>query len=115
MVNKEQFEEICNKYGLDSKRLIKNNENIIKKANYADICYVLDYLIGTLKIFPSNIEKCPSILYLNVEAIKGNVFYRPAKEIDDIVKVCKANEIKITGSIFQRNAKQLKESKVSGR
>ena len=72
MVNKEQFEEICNKYGLDSKRLIKNNENIIKKANYADICYVLDYLIGTLKIFPSNIEKCPSILYLNVEAIKEN-------------------------------------------
>ena len=54
MVNKEQFEEICNKYRLDSKRLIKNNENIIKKANYADICYVLDYLIGTLKIFPSN-------------------------------------------------------------
>lgn len=23
MVNKEQFEEICNKYGLDNKRLIK--------------------------------------------------------------------------------------------
>lgn len=23
MINKEQFEEICNKYGLDSKRLIK--------------------------------------------------------------------------------------------
>ena len=30
MVNREQFEEICNRYGLDSKKLIKNNEN----ANY---------------------------------------------------------------------------------
>ncbi len=31
MVNREQFEEICNRYGLDSKKLIKNNENVLKK------------------------------------------------------------------------------------
>ena len=29
MVNREQFEEICNKYGLDSKKLIKNNEKLL--------------------------------------------------------------------------------------
>ena len=29
MVNREQFEEICNRYGLDSKKLIKNNENVL--------------------------------------------------------------------------------------
>ena len=32
MVNREQFEEICNKYGLDSKKLIKNNE-LMKENN----------------------------------------------------------------------------------
>ena len=34
MVNREQFEEICNKYGLDSKKLIKNNENVLEKTDY---------------------------------------------------------------------------------
>ena len=29
MVNRKQFEEICNKYGLDSKKLIKNNEKLL--------------------------------------------------------------------------------------
>ena len=43
MVNREQFEEICNKYGLDSKKLIKNNENVLEKADYNSICYVLDF------------------------------------------------------------------------
>ena len=65
MVNREQFEEICNRYGLDSKKLIKNNENVLEKADYNSICYVLDFLRDTLKVTPNNIEKCPSILYLN--------------------------------------------------
>ena len=30
MVNREQFEEICNRYGLDIKKLIKNNENVLE-------------------------------------------------------------------------------------
>ena len=59
MVNRKQFEEICNKYGLDSKKLIKNNENVLEKADYNSICYVLDFLRDTLKVTPNNIEKCP--------------------------------------------------------
>ena len=50
MVNREQLREICDKYGLDSKKIIKNNENVIEKADYTSICYVLDYLKDTLKI-----------------------------------------------------------------
>ena len=82
MVNREQFEEICNKYGLDSKKLIKNNENVLEKADYNSICYVLDFLRDTLKVIPNNIEKCPSILYLKIEAIKENWKFLNEKKIN---------------------------------
>ena len=82
MVNREQFEEICNKYGLDSKKLIKNNENVLEKADYNSICYVLDFLRDTLKVSPNNIEKCPSILYLKIEAIKENWKFLNEKKIN---------------------------------
>ena len=189
MVNREQFEEICNKYGLDSKKLIKNNENVLEKADYNSICYVLDFLRDTLKVTPNNIEKCPSILYLKIEAIKENWKFlnekkintrdietclhilstdpeqlnktyeyvsaenrygkkyieqittilrvsveriqeieekcqeltkenilsaaNSRKDVDEIKKieqVCKENGIEITGSIFSKNSKQLKEN-----
>ena len=82
MVNREQFEEICNRYGLDSKKLIKNNENVLEKADYNSICYVLDFLRDTLKVSSNNIEKCPSILYLKIEAIKENWNFLNEKKIN---------------------------------
>ena len=82
MINRKQFEEICNKYGLDSKKLIKNNENVLEKADYNSICYVLDFLRDTLKVTPNNIEKCPSILYLKIEAIKENWKFLNEKKIN---------------------------------
>ena len=82
MVNREQFEEICNRYGLDSKKLIKNNENVLEKADYSGICYVLDFLRDTLKVSQNNIEKCPSILYLKIEAIKENWKFLNEKKIN---------------------------------
>ena len=82
MVNRKQFEEICNKYGLDSKKLIKNNENVLEKADYNSICYVLDFLRDTLKVSSNNIEKCPSILYLKIEAIKENWKFLNEKKIN---------------------------------
>lgn len=82
MVNRKHFEEICNKYGLDSKKLIKNNENVLEKTDYNSICYVLDFLRDTLKVSPNNIEKCPSILYLKIEAIKENWKFLNEKKIN---------------------------------
>ena len=82
MVNRKQLEEICNKYGLDSKKLIKNNENVLEKADYNSICYVLDFLRDTLKVSQNNIEKCPSILYLKIEAIKENWKFLNEKKIN---------------------------------
>ena len=53
MVNREQLREICDKYGLDSKKIIKNNENVIEKADYTvyyslvkPITYLIFYYIG---------------------------------------------------------------------
>ena len=188
MVNREQLKEICDKYGLESKKIIKNNENVIEKADYTSICYVLDYLKDTLKITSNNIEKCPSILYLNVGAIKENwrflneqkihmndvetclhilstepkqlketykyvsdenrygkkyieqitsilrvpveriqeieercpeltknnvlsaaISRRTIQEIEEIIKVCKENEIEVTGTVFKRTAKEVEE------
>ena len=188
MVNREQLKEICDKYGLDSKKIIKNNENVIEKADYTSICYVLDYLKDTLKMTSNNIEKCPSILYLNVGAIKENwrflneqkihmndvetclhilstepkqlketykyvsdenrygkkyieqitsilrvpveriqeieercpeltknnvlsaaISRRTIQEIEEIIKVCKENEIEVTGTVFKRTAKEVEE------
>ena len=103
MINKEQFEEICKKYGLDIKKLIRNNENVIEKAEYANICYVLDYLIYTLKITPNNIEKCPSILYLNIRVIKENWRFLNEQKIH-------MNDVETCLHILSTKPKQLKET-----
>ena len=56
---------------VDSKENIVNkNNNILSKGEYEDIDKTLDYLINELKVSRANIEKCPSILYRNVNAIK---------------------------------------------
>ena len=103
MVNREQLKEICDKYGLDSKKIIKNNENVIEKADYTDICYVLDYLKDTLKITSNNIEKCPSILYLNVGAIKENWRFLNEQKIH-------MNDVETCLHILSTEPEQLKET-----
>ena len=103
MVNREQLKEICDKYGLDSKKIIKNNENVIEKADYTSICYVLDYLKDTLKITSNNIEKCPSILYLNVWAIKENWRFLNEQKIH-------MNDVETCLHILSTETEQLKET-----
>ena len=103
MVNREQLREICDKYGLDSKKIIKNNEKVIEKADYTSICYVLDYLKDTLKITSNNIEKCPSILYLNVGAIKENWRFLNEQKIH-------MNDVETCLHILSTEPKQLKET-----
>ena len=103
MVNRKKLKEICDKYGLDSKKIIKNNENVIEKADYTSICYVLDYLKDTLKITSNNIEKCPSILYLNVGAIKENWRFLNEQKIH-------MNDVETCLHILSTEPKQLKET-----
>ena len=63
---------LLNKYGVDGNKLLKKNSYVIEKGYYYEIEKTLKYLISELNIEPKNIEKCPSILYLNVNAIKTN-------------------------------------------
>ena len=44
-------------------------------GEYQEIDKTLNYLINELRISTLNIEKCPSILYRNVNAIKSNILF----------------------------------------
>ena len=61
---------LCEKYGLNSEKLVNKN-SILKYGEFYDIDKTLNYLINELHITPSNIEKCPSILYRNVDIVGG--------------------------------------------
>ena len=64
---------LCEKYGISSDKLVNKNNNILTYGEYQDIDSTLDYLINILKISSNNIEKCPSILYRNVNNIRENI------------------------------------------
>ena len=81
MIEKSKLKEICNTYKIDSDKLVSNNENILEYGEYYNICYVLDFLRDELNIEPKNIEKCPSILYRNVENIKSNYQFLEKEQI----------------------------------
>ena len=73
MIGEYTLKKLCDKYGLNADKLIKKNNNILDYGEYLNIDKTLDYLINVLKINSNNIEKCPSILYRNVRAIKENI------------------------------------------
>ena len=52
--------------------LADSNYGTNKTGEYSDIKKVLDYLILELGLPTKNIEKCPSILYFNVNAVRTN-------------------------------------------
>ena len=66
---------LCEKYGVDTNKVVNKNNNILEYGEYNKIDYTLNYLINELGINPKNIEKCPSILYRNVEQIKENISF----------------------------------------
>ena len=89
MIEAESLKTLLEKYGINFNKLIANNDNAIWKGNYKDIEATLDYLINELKIEPRNIEKAPSILYLNVSAIRRNVeFLRKQNVSFSSVETC---------------------------
>ena len=81
MIGVDLLKLLLERYGIDSNKVIKNNENVLVKGNYDEIESVIKYLIGELKISPKNIEKAPSILYFNVSAIRKNVEFLQKQHI----------------------------------
>ncbi|MBQ8902572.1 MAG: hypothetical protein IJY87_05915, partial [Bacilli bacterium] len=89
MIDAYTLEMLCNKYNLSAEKLVNKNNNILNKGEYVEIDKTLDYLINDLKISVNNIEKCPSILYRNVNEIKYNVdFLKTAKINFSSIETC---------------------------
>ena len=110
MIGEYTLKMLCEKYGLNSDKLIKNNSNILEYGEYIEIDKTLNYLINKLKISVAYIEKCPSILYRNVSAIESNVtFLRDTnvyfKDIESCLHVLSSEpfELKMTYEYVKNN------------
>ena len=75
MIGEYTLKILCDKYNILSENVINKNNNILTYGEYLEIDKTLNYLINELKVSKKNIEKCPSILYRNVDAIKKNIDY----------------------------------------
>ena len=81
MIEKYELSILLEKYGINPKKVIDKNENILTYGEYIDINNTLDYLVNELNINIIYIEKCPSIMYLNVSSIKSNVKFLKKNKI----------------------------------
>ena len=81
MIEEYSLKLLCDKYGVSKENIVNKNNNILSKGEYEDIDKTLDYLINELKVNKKNIEKCPSILYRNVDAIKDNIDFLKQKDV----------------------------------
>ena len=75
MIGEYLLTELLEKYNIDASKVLRKNSNILEYGEYIEIDKALNYLINELKISLANIEKCPSIMYFNVESIKENVSF----------------------------------------
>ena len=81
MIEEYSLKLLCDKYGVSKENIVNKNSNILSKGEYEDIDKTLDYLINELKVSRENIEKCPSILYRNVDAIKDNIDFLKQNDV----------------------------------
>ena len=81
MIEEYSLKLLCDKYGVSKENIVNKNNNILSKGEYEDIDKTLDYLINKLKVSRANIEKCPSILYRNVNAIKDNIDFLKQNDV----------------------------------
>ena len=81
MIEEYSLKLLCDKYGVSKENIVNKNNNILSEGEYKDIDKTLDYLINELKVSKTNIEKCPSILYRNVNAIKNNIDFLKQKDV----------------------------------
>ena len=81
MIEEYSLKLLCDKYGVSKENIVNKNNNILTYGEYEDIDKTLDYLINELKVSKTNIEKCPSILYRNVNAIKNNIDFLKQKDV----------------------------------
>ena len=78
-------------------------DRLLTYAEYNDMAGVLNYLIKEKGILPKNIEKCPSVLYLNPRDVRTNYEFLSSTplyqtNIDTCLHVlsCKPENLKAT-------------------
>ena len=81
MIEEYSLKLLCDKYGVSKENIVNKNNNVLTYGEYEDIDKTLDYLINELKVNKKNIEKCPSILYRNVNAIKKNIDFLKQNDV----------------------------------
>ena len=67
MIDGYRLEKLCKKYNISLEKIINKNSLVLSRGNFDEIDEILNYLINDLGISPKNIEKCPSILYKNID------------------------------------------------
>ena len=89
MIETYDLNILLKEFGINPERVLKKNSNIIDNGHYNDIKRVLNYLINELKISPANIEKCPSVMYRNVDSVKSNYeFLKKSKVNNYDIETC---------------------------
>ena len=81
MIEEYSLKLLCDKYGVSKENIVNKNNNVLTYGEYEDIDKTLEYLINELKVNKKNIEKCPSILYRNVNAIKDTIDFLKQKNV----------------------------------
>lgn len=61
MITNNELVNLLEKYGIDGKKMIKNNPNVLIYGDYDNIEKIIIFL-QSIGISAKNIEKCPSIL-----------------------------------------------------
>ena len=72
MIGSYELGELLSKYGVDEKKVVRKNDNVLTYGEYQEIKNVLEFLVHECGISPRNIEKCPSILSYNTQNIREN-------------------------------------------
>ena len=80
MIEQTDLMKLLESYKIDYKKVM--TDKVLDKGEYFGIKHVLEYLVNEVGIFPKNIEKCPSILYLNVNEVRKNYEFLKQEKIN---------------------------------
>ena len=80
MIEQTDLMKLLENYKIDYKKVMI--DKVLDKGEYFGIKHVLEYLVNEVGINPKNIEKCPSILYLNVNEVRKNYEFLKQEKIN---------------------------------
>ena len=80
MIEQTDLMKLFENYKIDYKKVMI--DKVLDKGEYFGIKHVLEYLVNEVGINPKNIEKCPSILYLNVNEVRKNYEFLKQEKIN---------------------------------